>query len=356
MVALDQWHPIFPSRRLRKKPVAVKRFGRDLVLFRGGDGAVGVMPDCCPHRGMRLSLGWVRDGCLVCPYHGWRFNADGRGESPGSPKLRVQSPHFEAAEHEGMIWIKNPGAAASLPVLSHPGFELVYLAYVPIRAPVESLMENFTEIEHTGTAHWQFGYDRDRMTEVEVAVEADADTIRVRTAGPQMPLWPATAWAMGARSGDILKFDWTTRFAPLHSTADFWWEDPHTGAARPCRFKETAYFIPVGPQESLAVSYYSWSFEGYRRRLRPLLHPFVALGVRYEISIDKRLIENVVPDSLFTPSRRLARFDQGLQELRRRWRRWKEAYGMNEPNLTERMTRDSVADGSEAEIDAQKSK
>jgi vanillate O-demethylase monooxygenase subunit len=331
LAVLDQWHPIYPSRSLGKKPVALKCLGRELVLFRIADGTVGVLADCCPHRGMRLSLGRVADGRLVCPYHGWCFDTCGNGESPGSPKLHARAPHFDVAEHQRLIWIKDPGGTGTLPPLQHDGYDLLYLAYVPIKAPVESLMENFTEIEHTGTAHWQFGYDGNRMTEVSVDVEADDETVRVRTAGPQMRLWKTTAWAMGVRAGDILKFDWTTRFAPLHSTADFWWEDSRTGQVRPCRFKETAFFIPVGPRESLAVSYYFWSFQGIRRRLRRLLHPFVALGVRYEISLDRWLIENVVPQSLFTPSRRLGRFDKGLHELRKRWHRWREVYAMARP-------------------------
>jgi phenylpropionate dioxygenase-like ring-hydroxylating dioxygenase large terminal subunit len=41
------------------------------------DGQELVAPDRCPHRGAPLSAGTVEDGCLVCPYHGWRFGPDG---------------------------------------------------------------------------------------------------------------------------------------------------------------------------------------------------------------------------------------------------------------------------------------
>jgi hypothetical protein len=131
---------------------------------------------------------------------------------------------------------------------------------------------------------------------------------------------------MGVRAGDCLKFDGTTRFAPLHTEAEFWWEEPHSHRIRACRFKETAYYIPVGPGESLSVAYYFWSFLGVRRWLSRLLRPFVALGVRHEIALDKWLIENVVPESLGAAGRRLGRFDTGLHELRKRWQRWREDY------------------------------
>jgi phenylpropionate dioxygenase-like ring-hydroxylating dioxygenase large terminal subunit len=318
---LDHWYPIYLSRRLGKKPVAVKRLNRDLVLFRAGSGAVGVLPDCCPHRGMRLSNGRVKAGQLVCPYHGWCFDASGLGQSPGSPKLHVQTPCFEVAEHRGVVWIKNPGGAGVLPPLTFDGYEPLYTAYFPMKAPVEALMENFTEIEHTGPAHWQFGYAADRMTEVKVESEASNDTVRTRTEGPQMRLWFLTEWTMGMRSGDCLKFDWTTRFAPLHTSADFWWEEPRSHQPRPFRFKEVAFFVPVGPEECLLVSFYFWSCQGtLRRMLRHLYRPFVKLAVGYEISIDKWLIENVIPQSLHA-GRRLGRFDKGLHEQRKRWHR-----------------------------------
>lgn len=322
MAILDQWHPIYPSRSLGKKPVPLKRLNRELVLFRTGTGEVAVLPDCCPHRGMRLSKGKVESGSLVCPYHGWCFDSTGHGFAPGTPKLPVQTPAFEATEHQGIIWIKDPQAEADLPKLEFEGYELLYTAYFPMRAPVEALMENFTEIEHTGTAHWQFGYVGDRMTEVEVETQTTDDSVRMTTSGPQRKLWFMTEWTMGMRTGDLLKFDFTTRFAPLHTSADFWWEDSKTNRIRPCRFKEMAFYVPVGPEECLLVTFYFWNWQGSPRRfLGPLLRPFVTQAVRYEITLDKWLIENVMPKSVQSPNRRLGRFDKGLHEQRKRWQR-----------------------------------
>ena len=319
---LDSWYPIYPARRLGKKPVALKRLNRELVLFRTPSGAVGALSDCCPHRGMRLSKGWVNGDRLVCPYHGWCFDAAGNGESPGSPKLSVQADNLAAIEHRGIIWIKDRNGPGALPPLEFDGYELLYTAYFPMKAPVEALMENFTEIEHTGTAHWQFGYFQDRMSEVTVESEVVGDAVRTRTAGPQMRLWFLTEWTMGMHTGDCLKFDWLTHFGPLHTSADFWWEDPRTQQVRPCRFKEIAFFVPVGPEECLLVSFYFWSWQQTARRwLRHLWRPFVRLAVGYEISLDKWLIENVIPRSIHEPGRRLSRFDKGLQEQRKRWQR-----------------------------------
>ena len=38
--------------------------------------------DVCPHRGAPLHMGWVAEveghDCVVCPYHGWAFDSEGR--------------------------------------------------------------------------------------------------------------------------------------------------------------------------------------------------------------------------------------------------------------------------------------
>src|SRR3984957_2471923 len=47
--------------------------GKPVVVWRGQDGAVRAWADRCPHRGMRLSFGFVRENALTCIYHGWSF-------------------------------------------------------------------------------------------------------------------------------------------------------------------------------------------------------------------------------------------------------------------------------------------
>ncbi|CAE7675320.1 PAO [Symbiodinium sp. CCMP2592] len=74
-----QWYPTFPISMLKTSgPEPFKLLGRDLVLWKDGDGEWRCADGICPHRLAPLAHGRVTpDGQLMCRYHGWTFNGDG---------------------------------------------------------------------------------------------------------------------------------------------------------------------------------------------------------------------------------------------------------------------------------------
>lgn len=51
-----------------------------VIMIRGGDGLVRVLPNRCAHKGTRLASavhGKCAGGVLRCPYHGWTYRLDG---------------------------------------------------------------------------------------------------------------------------------------------------------------------------------------------------------------------------------------------------------------------------------------
>jgi vanillate O-demethylase monooxygenase subunit len=80
------------------------------------------LEDFCPHRGAPLSLGFVRDGQLVCGYHGLTMGCDGKPASmPGQrvggfPAIRA----FPVLERYGFIWVWVGEAALAAPDRLHP--------------------------------------------------------------------------------------------------------------------------------------------------------------------------------------------------------------------------------------------
>ncbi len=62
----------------RGQVIEVDAFGEKLAIFRGQDGKVGVLDVYCPHLNANLAGGRVKGNHLICPFHAWEFDADGK--------------------------------------------------------------------------------------------------------------------------------------------------------------------------------------------------------------------------------------------------------------------------------------
>ncbi|MBX5240251.1 Rieske 2Fe-2S domain-containing protein [Rhizobium sp. NLR22b] len=81
-----------------------------IALWRSRSGRASASSDRCPHRGMRLSHGFVRGEALSCIYHGWSYSpAGGCIRIPAHPDLvppetiRVAVQRVE--ESDGIVWV-----------------------------------------------------------------------------------------------------------------------------------------------------------------------------------------------------------------------------------------------------------
>jgi nitrite reductase/ring-hydroxylating ferredoxin subunit len=106
----DNWHPVGLSRSIEAGSSAGTRlFGQELVVWRDTSGVAHVWEDRCPHRGMKLSFGFVRGDHITCLYHGWQYDQGGYCQYiPAHPDLEVPKtikvPVWLTCEQGGMIW------------------------------------------------------------------------------------------------------------------------------------------------------------------------------------------------------------------------------------------------------------
>jgi nitrite reductase/ring-hydroxylating ferredoxin subunit len=115
------WHPVALSKDIEPGTSnGTHLFGRELVVWRDTAGAVHVWEDRCPHRGMRLSFGFVRGDRIACLYHGWQYDSAGQCRYiPAHPDLtppatiRVES--WPCVERLGMVWLGEGPATEPLP-------------------------------------------------------------------------------------------------------------------------------------------------------------------------------------------------------------------------------------------------
>src|SRR6184192_3627544 len=106
------WWPVGFTEHVKEKgrPVRTRLLGEDLVLFRDGNGRLGLLGLHCSHRGTSLEFGRVEDRGIRCCYHGWLYDVRGRClEQPAEPedsrfKDRVQHPAYQAQEIGGFIF------------------------------------------------------------------------------------------------------------------------------------------------------------------------------------------------------------------------------------------------------------
>ncbi|MBC2837464.1 Rieske 2Fe-2S domain-containing protein [Paragemmobacter straminiformis] len=144
---LPYWTPVALSRDLAPlvvMPVVVD--GAELALWRSASGRIAAWADRCPHRGMRLSHGFVRGEALSCIYHGWSYAQSGQCQRiPAHPDLEppeaIRVPVHRAMESGGVIWVALAEPAALPPALAG----LVPLRSVTLDAPFDPAAAGLAE-------------------------------------------------------------------------------------------------------------------------------------------------------------------------------------------------------------------
>jgi nitrite reductase/ring-hydroxylating ferredoxin subunit len=174
------WHPLAELKALGGKPLARRLLGKPIVLFLSGGKPVA-MVDRCPHRALPLSDGCVKDGTIACPYHGWRFGADGACvEVPGSdviPDARAQV--LPVVVRAGLVWTSlapSPPPFPRLPdLLDDPALDHFCWAVEPTRMRLLDGIENMLDASHPHYIHPWFLRGKHARSAMRVEVRLGPD-------------------------------------------------------------------------------------------------------------------------------------------------------------------------------------
>lgn len=156
------WHPVAWSSDLNQSPRATTLLDERLVLWRDAAGAARCFADLCVHRGTALSLGEVKDDCLVCPYHGWAFGPDGAcmhmPQLPADARIpsRARARSFRCTESAGIVWaaLDDPVTPPpAFPEWGDPAYRHVMCAPYTWQTSAPRMVENFTDFGHLGWLH-----------------------------------------------------------------------------------------------------------------------------------------------------------------------------------------------------------
>lgn len=161
----NAWYVACPSGDLTDDSLTARCItGIGLALYRDREsGAAVALRDRCPHRAFPLSKSTLRDGEIVCGYHGFRFGSDGRcthipsqANVPSTVRVRA----FPVREDDGFVWVwtgdGDLAESAPLPTAwaPEPGADWgVARGAMEMSASYVHLHENLLDLSHLSYLH-----------------------------------------------------------------------------------------------------------------------------------------------------------------------------------------------------------
>ncbi|MYB05980.1 MAG: Rieske (2Fe-2S) protein [Gemmatimonadetes bacterium] len=161
----EGWYFLTDRKTLEEKKLIERKWmGEEIVAWSDEEGRVCVADAYCPHLGSHMGPtvgGVVRDGCLVCPFHGFTFDTTGRcvavphAPAPKAARLRV----YETHEILGMIfaWWGSGGREPqwNLPEEPPTGSDWSNLGFTRLRfrGHPQETTENSVDLEHLDYTH-----------------------------------------------------------------------------------------------------------------------------------------------------------------------------------------------------------
>lgn len=196
----DGWFAVAATEDVAAGQVhAVRALDRELVAFRGDDGAARVFDAYCPHMGAHLGVGGTVCGeGIACPFHGWRFGGDGRlVEVPRLDRVpRAAARAWDVREGNGRIfvWHHARGAPPQYEVPTHrdggQGWTPWRTSAYRVRTHVQELTENIIDRSHFYEVHDMVPPDDDhfevRFGDHSMVVEQSIKVTAVSDAGVEV--------------------------------------------------------------------------------------------------------------------------------------------------------------------------
>jgi phenylpropionate dioxygenase-like ring-hydroxylating dioxygenase large terminal subunit len=279
----DYWYIAAESREVNKKPVAVETLGERIVLFRADGGQVAALEDRCSHRNMALSLGKVSSGCVLCPYHGWAFDAAGRCVQVPSLGSSVRVPNhgvraYPVREFDGYVWVYPGESIPESSPFRFPHYEqqgwTSFRMRTRFQASVEACLENFLDCPHTVYVH-QGWFRNHEARELSAKVRSTANSVEVEFQGE--PITKSLVSRVFFPKGKNLRH--TDRFLmPNISRVDY-----DFGPGR--HFIITSECTPLAEYETEVHTVITYSFGRIAPLVRLLLEPVCRKIIRQDVDI-----------------------------------------------------------------------
>jgi phenylpropionate dioxygenase-like ring-hydroxylating dioxygenase large terminal subunit len=272
----NAWYVAAIASDLGRKPLPVTILGTPLVLFRTARGTPGALLDRCPHRNVPLSAGKVEGERLVCGYHGWAFDTDGRCQHiPGlvsqlDPDDRARrAPSWPAVEQDGFIWVwGSRDIAPTSPPFRFPELPDYTETRRTVKAPgtMHATIENALDVPHTSFLHGGLFRTAQKKNRITAVVRRYSDRAECEYIGEPRPTG-LVARLLSPSGGVVTHFD--RFFMPSIAQVEYrLGDDTH--------FVVTSACTPVTDFETLLFALVQFKTRLPGPLLKPLLEPFAS--------------------------------------------------------------------------------
>jgi len=186
----EAWYAAIRSKDLAPaKPYHAEIMEEHVVLWRETSGKVVALEDRCAHRNTPLSEGIIVNSCIECPYHGWRYDGQGRcqgipGENiDGEPSFKVRVDSFPVQEKDGLVWVwmgRNTAPSrepVDMPKWNDASWDCYYMV-TDFENNVTNLIQNFMDVPHTVYVH-RHSFRKQKKLKVAADVETNAEGVCV---------------------------------------------------------------------------------------------------------------------------------------------------------------------------------
>lgn len=243
----EAWYVLALTSEIGEQPLARTVAGQPLVVYRTSGGPVA-LADRCPHRRYPLSRGRLAGDVLVCGYHGFSFDCDGKcvavpGQDRIPSKATVRRFPLRGFGPWTLVWMGEGLAEESLLPdlhwLSDKGWAVI-AGVAPLEARMELLVDNLLDLSHETFLHsGSIGTPEVAETAIDVAVDEVGHVVRVdrHMEAVECPSFYASSTGL---SGHVDRWQDIEYFAPglyvLHSRIAPTGDPPRTDGSDPNGF------------------------------------------------------------------------------------------------------------------------
>ena len=317
MKELYHWHPVALSKEVTQKPIQIELHSKKIVLFRNSKNQIQALDDECPHRRMPLHNGRILKDQIKCAYHGICFDKNGNANQEKNPIPNIKAFAYDTYEFMETIWIKPKDSFCSFPYFDLEGYSKIDIFKTEIQAPLELVLDNFTEVEHTPSVHLFLGYDSSKLTEMNVESFTEEDSVRIKNTGPQKKIPSFIRYFLDLKKKNLFVDDWTTYFSPVYSIYEQYWIEGEQKNKN--QFRIYVFFTPINSKSTQLFAYTYLKYEKLGHfGFNLFIKLFLKQIVRLEILRDKSALEKIENQDISLKGLKLTRFDRSLGPNRAR--------------------------------------